>query len=94
MTVGRTGGMVRAAAVTGSAGLAGFAIGGPIGGAVGVPLGAYLVTYLNPAYLRIGVGVLLILYSAYNLARPTIAPVKSNPATDTGSGRHEGASHG
>ena len=31
-----------------------------IGGAVGVPLGAYLVTYLNPAYLRIGVGVLLI----------------------------------
>src|SRR5664279_2399936 len=57
-----------------------------IGGAVGVPLGAYLVTFLNPAYLRIGVGALLVLYSIYNLARPTIAPIKSNPAIDTGIG--------
>ncbi len=57
-----------------------------IGGAVGVPLGAYLVTFLNPAHLRIGVGVLLICYSAYNLARPAIAPIKSNQAIDTGIG--------
>jgi len=57
-----------------------------IGGAVGVPLGAYLVTYLNPAHLRIGVGVLLIAYSAYNLARPTFTPIKSNPAADGGIG--------
>jgi uncharacterized membrane protein YfcA len=57
-----------------------------IGGGVGVPLGAYLVTYLNPAYVRTGVGALLILYSAYNLARPAIAPVKSNAAIDTGIG--------
>jgi hypothetical protein len=57
-----------------------------IGGAVGVPLGAYLVTYLNPAYLRIGVGVLLIAYSTYNLVRPAFTPVKSNAATDTGIG--------
>jgi hypothetical protein len=57
-----------------------------IGGAVGVPLGAYLVTYLNPAYLRIGVGALLIVYSTYNLARPTFTPIKSNPATDVGIG--------
>jgi uncharacterized membrane protein YfcA len=61
-----------------------------IGGAVGVPLGAYLVTFLNPAYLRIGVGVLLIVYSVYNLARPAIAPIKSNPATDTGIGALNG----
>lgn len=57
-----------------------------IGGSIGVPLGAYLVTYLNPAYVRIGVGVLLILYSAYNLVRPAIAPIKSNGAVDTGIG--------
>lgn len=57
-----------------------------IGGAVGVPLGAYLVTFLNPAHLRIGVGALLIVYSAYNLARPTFTPIKSNPAIDTGIG--------
>lgn len=53
-----------------------------IGGAVGVPFGAYLVTFLNPAHLRVGVGALLILYSVYNLARPTFTPIKSNPATD------------
>ena len=57
-----------------------------IGGAVGVPLGAYLVTFLNPAYLRIGVGVLLIVYSFYNLARPAFTPIESNPAADTGIG--------
>ena len=57
-----------------------------IGGAIGVPLGAYLVTYLNPAYVRIAVGALLILYSAYNLVRPAIAPIKSNGAIDTGIG--------
>jgi len=57
-----------------------------IGGAVGVPLGAFLVTYLNPAHLRIGVGALLIVYSTYNLARPTFTPIKSNPATDVGIG--------
>ena len=57
-----------------------------IGGAVGVPLGAYLVTYLYPGYVRIGVGVFLILYSTYNLARPAIAPIKSNRAIDTGIG--------
>lgn len=57
-----------------------------IGGAVGVPLGAWLVTYLNPEHLRIGVGVLLIAYSIYNLARPALPPIKSNRAIDGGVG--------
>ena len=57
-----------------------------IGGAIGVPLGAYLVTFLNPAHLRAGVGALLIVYSVYNLARPAIPPIKSNPAIDGGVG--------
>src|SRR5665811_101972 len=61
-----------------------------IGGAVGVPLGAYLVSYLNPTHLRIGVGALLIAYSTYNLARPTFTPIKSNPATDLGIGVFNG----
>jgi uncharacterized membrane protein YfcA len=52
------------------------------GGVVGVPLGAYLLTYIDPAHLRLGVGVLLILYAAYNLARPPLKPVTSNPPTD------------
>ena len=52
------------------------------GGALGVPLGAYLLMYINPAHLRVGVGVLLILYGAYNLARPTLEPITSNAPTD------------
>jgi uncharacterized protein len=61
-----------------------------IGGAVGVPLGAYLVTYINPAHLRIGVGALLIAYSTYNLARPRFTPISSNPAADVGIGALNG----
>ena len=57
-----------------------------IGGAVGVPLGAYLLTYANPAYLRIGVGVLLVAYATYNLARPAFTPVNSNATADLGIG--------
>jgi uncharacterized membrane protein YfcA len=57
-----------------------------IGGAGAVPLGAYLVTLLNPAHLRTGVGALLIAYSVYNLTRPTFMPIKSNPAFDSGVG--------
>src|SRR5471030_1063248 len=30
------------------------------GGAVGVPVGVWLLAYMNPAYLRFGVGVLLV----------------------------------
>jgi len=57
-----------------------------VGGAIGVPLGAYLVTFLNPAHVRTGVGVLLLVYSAYNLTRPAIAPIKSNAPIDAGIG--------
>jgi len=57
-----------------------------IGGAVGVPFGAYFVTYLNPAHLRTGVGMLLAAYSTYNLARPSFTPIKSSPAADAGIG--------
>ena len=32
-----------------------------IGGLIGVPLGTLLLTYLDPAYLRSGVGVLLLI---------------------------------
>ena len=58
-----------------------------IGGAIGVPIGTLLLTsYVNPAYLRIGVGLLLVLYSAYNLARPAFKPVGSGVPTDVGVG--------
>ena len=56
-----------------------------IGGAVGVPIGALLLTYINPAHLRIGVGVLLVLYSVYSLVKPAFKPVQGRVRTDLGS---------
>jgi hypothetical protein len=42
-----------------------------VGGAIGVPIGARLLAdYSNPAYLRPGLGLLLVLYSIYSLTRP------------------------
>jgi len=42
------------------------------GGAVGVPIGTALLTYADPNVLRVGIGVLLIVYSVYGLAKPAI----------------------
>jgi uncharacterized membrane protein YfcA len=56
------------------------------GGAVGVPLGAMLLTYIDRDYLRIGVGVLLILYSSYFLARPTVHTMRASVPADVGVG--------
>jgi uncharacterized membrane protein YfcA len=53
----------------------------------GVPIGTLLLTsYVNPAYVRTGVGLLLVLYSVYNLARPTFEPVGSRAPIDVGVG--------
>jgi uncharacterized protein len=57
-----------------------------IGGFVGVPIGTMLLTYLNPAYLRSGVGVLLIVYGSYGLLQPSLKPIPANAATDAGIG--------
>jgi uncharacterized membrane protein YfcA len=57
-----------------------------IGGAIGVPIGTMLLTYINPAYLCTGLGVLLVFYSIYCLARPAFKPVQSGLPTDVGIG--------
>jgi uncharacterized membrane protein YfcA len=57
-----------------------------IGGFAGIPLGTMLLTYLNPAYLRGGVGVLLTAYGVYGLAQPKLRPVPSNTVIDSGIG--------
>jgi len=57
-----------------------------IGGIGGVPIGAWLLTYLDPAYVRIGVGVLLIVYSSYFLIRPHLKPRHAGFAVETGVG--------
>ena len=61
-----------------------------VGGALGVPIGTILLAYINPAYLRIGVGVLLVLYSIYGLAKPSLKPVQGGVPTDLGIGFFNG----
>jgi hypothetical protein len=56
------------------------------GTAVGIPIGVVLLSYINPVYLRFGVGVLLVLYSIYALARPAFKPIKIGIAADIGIG--------
>jgi uncharacterized protein len=57
-----------------------------LGGVIGVPIGTMLLTSIDPAYLRSGVGVLLVLYGAYGLARPALAPVRAGVPADIGIG--------
>lgn len=57
-----------------------------VSGTLGVPIGTLLLPTVNPAHLRIGVGVLLMLYSTYNLARPALKPVSGGLPADLGVG--------
>jgi uncharacterized protein len=58
-----------------------------LGAAFGVPVGVLILTWSNPAHVRMGVGVFLVLYSLYALFRPAIPPVKTaSPALDAGVG--------
>ena len=57
-----------------------------LGTTIGIPIGVILLTYINPVYLRLGVGVLLVLYAIYSLARPAFKPMKIGAAPDIGIG--------
>ena len=57
-----------------------------LGTTIGIPIGVLLLTYINSAYLRLGVGVLLVLYAIYSLARPAVKPMKIGASTDIGIG--------
>jgi uncharacterized membrane protein YfcA len=49
-----------------------------IGSALGVPIGVALLAWVPPAHLRTTVGVLLILFSGYSLARPRLPQIGSS----------------
>ena len=57
-----------------------------LGTTIGIPIGVILLSRLNPVYLRFGVGVLLVLYAVYGLARPAIKPMKIGVGADIGIG--------
>jgi len=52
------------------------------GTVIGIPVGVVLLGYANPAYLRFGVGLLLVLYTIYQLARPAVRPMKIGAGGD------------
>ena len=56
-----------------------------VGSAVGIPIGLALLKWAAPSQLRIAVGVLLIAFSLYNLARPKLPEVKQAGALLDGS---------
>ena len=57
------------------------------GAALGVPVGVGVLTWANPAHVRMGVGAFLVLYSLYALLRPAIPAVKAGgAAADAGVG--------
>ena len=47
-----------------------------LGTTIGVPVGIILLTYVDPVHIRFGVGMLLVLYTIYSLARPAIKPIE------------------
>ncbi len=58
-----------------------------LGTTIGIPIGAILI---NPVYLRFGVGVLLVLYTIYGLARPAFKPMKIGIGPDIAIGISNG----
>ena len=58
-----------------------------LGAAFGVPVGVFILTWANPAHVRAGIGMFLVLYSLYALFRPAIAPMNAGgAAADAGIG--------
>jgi hypothetical protein len=57
-----------------------------IGGALGVPTGTALLTSVNQNTIRLTMGVLLVLYSLYNLIRPVLKPVRGGIPAEFGVG--------
>jgi uncharacterized protein len=48
-----------------------------VGSAFGIPAGIAALRWISPMYLRSGVGVLLVVFSLYNLVRPKLPEMKA-----------------
>ena len=47
-----------------------------LGSAIGVPFGIVVLRWVSPIHLRMAIGILLILFSLYNLVRPKLPEIK------------------
>jgi len=52
------------------------------GGAIGIPLGAELLRWASPSYMRTFIGLALVLFSVYSLARPKLPVMKGSRIAD------------
>jgi uncharacterized membrane protein YfcA len=53
-----------------------------VGGAIGAPIGVELLHGVPPGALRLSVGIVLIVFSLYNLMRPQFTPLSVGKAAD------------
>jgi uncharacterized membrane protein YfcA len=61
-----------------------------IGGAIGVAAGTALLRTVDQNIIRLGMGVLLVIYSLYSLARPAMKVAQGGVAADLGVGMMNG----
>jgi uncharacterized protein len=61
-----------------------------LGTVIGIPIGVGILAWLDPAYLRFGVGVLLVIYAIYGLARPVFTPIRIGTGADIAIGVSNG----
>ena len=61
-----------------------------VGGAIGAPIGVLSLTAIDPSRVRTVIGILLLIYSIYNLARPTFRPVRGGTTADIAIGALNG----
>jgi uncharacterized membrane protein YfcA len=61
-----------------------------LGTLIGIPVGVAILAWINPAYVRFGVGVLLVLYTIYSLTRPVFAPIRIGIGADVAIGLSNG----
>jgi hypothetical protein len=57
-----------------------------VGGTIGVPIGTMLLAHIDPAVLRGGIGLLLVVYGLYGLTQPALRPVHAGVAADGSTG--------
>jgi uncharacterized membrane protein YfcA len=61
-----------------------------LGTVIGIPIGVAILAWIDPAYVRFGVGVLLVLYTIYSLTRPVFPPIRIGSAADIAIGLSNG----
>jgi uncharacterized protein len=53
-----------------------------VGGALGIPIGATALSWASPTQMSVFIGVALIMFSIFGLARPNLPPVKGGSLAD------------